>query len=144
MAEWCYNTTTHSATGMSPFEAFYGHKPRLLLYVCGTTANETMDQQLRTRDEIMGLLKENLQKAQQRMKHFADRKNPTGQKELSQLILEKVGSVAYKPHLLIAAKIHNVFHVSWLKKKLGENVTALPSLPLVDKEGNIKPKLEAI
>lgn len=71
----CYNTTIDSVTGISAFETLYGYKPqRLLSYVYDTIANKAIDKQLRIRDEIMILLNENLQQAQQRMKHFADRK----------------------------------------------------------------------
>lgn len=72
-AKWCYNRTAHSSTGLTPIESLYDYPaPKLLSNVQGTTANVAVDQQLRTREELMGLLTKNLQRAQQRMKFFTD------------------------------------------------------------------------
>ncbi|KAL6176639.1 hypothetical protein ACLB2K_053272 [Fragaria x ananassa] len=46
-------------------------------------------------------------------------------------VLEKIGTVAYKLRLPPTARIHDVFHVSLLIKKLGNHVTAEPHLPLI-------------
>jgi hypothetical protein len=46
-------------------------------------------------------------------------------------VQERIGSVAYKLKLSPGAKIHPVFHVSLLKKKLGTNNTCYPHLPPV-------------
>jgi hypothetical protein len=74
MAEWWYNTNQHSSTGITPFEALYGYPPsRLLLYVSGTTASIAVDAQLKSRAQILQLLKDNLQKSQQRMKFYANK-----------------------------------------------------------------------
>lgn len=53
MVECCYNTTVHSATKISSFEALYGFPPpKLASYVPGTSNNIEVDQQLQSRDQI--------------------------------------------------------------------------------------------
>lgn len=163
MVEWWYNTNHHSSTGFTPFEALYGYPPpKLLSYVSGTTANAAVDTQLKSRDQIIHLLKENLTKAQSRMKTYADklrtersfdvgewvylRLQPYRQKSIAMRrnlklaprfygpyqIIQKLGSVAYKLDLPSTSRIHPVFHVSCLKKKLGQQILPIPTLPPVD------------
>ena len=47
-------------------------------------------------------------------------------------IIKKVGEVAYELELSIDSRVHNVFHVSCLKKVLGQNVVPSIVLPLLD------------
>lgn len=69
LAEWWYNTNSHSSNGMTPFEAVCGTPPpRLLSYVPRTTHVQVIDEKLRNRDQITRLLKENLEAAQLRRK----------------------------------------------------------------------------
>lgn len=60
---------------MTPFEAVYGYLPLWFpTYDPRTTAVETMDDILRSRDQILSLLLENLRKAQNHLKKYADLK----------------------------------------------------------------------
>ncbi|XP_071932986.1 uncharacterized protein [Coffea arabica] len=54
------------------------------------------------------------------------------------LIEEKVGEVAYRLRLPTASKIHPVFHVSLLKKKLGERAAPILQLLDTDERGQIR------
>ena len=74
LAEWAYNTSEHSSTGFTPFEMVYDQVPqRLLPYEPDTTVVQDVDE-LKSREHILTLARENLQETQLRMKMFADRK----------------------------------------------------------------------
>lgn len=59
-------------------------------------------------------------------------------------IIEKVGSIAYKLALPLGSQIHNVFHVSLLRKHLGSVPLASPRLPPVSETSTLLPQPEAI
>ncbi|KAD6119863.1 hypothetical protein E3N88_11134 [Mikania micrantha] len=74
-AEYSYNTGYHTATNTTPFSVVYGREPPSLLpYVTGETKNAELEKQLVDRDDMIKLLRQNLQKAQDRMRSQANKK----------------------------------------------------------------------
>jgi ribosomal protein L21E len=135
---------------------------------------QAVEEELKSRDFILKLLKENLHEAQTRMKHYVDqsrtfrefevgdwvflRLRPYHQMSVSLRhnlklspryygpfqVVQKIGSVAYKLDLPSSSRIYPIFHVSHLKRKLGDKVTPLPDLPVLTSEGPLAPEPEAV
>jgi hypothetical protein len=59
-------------------------------------------------------------------------------------VIRRVGEVAYELELSEGSRIHNIFHVSRLKKALGQQVTNSTDLPPLDEEGQLVLTLEKI
>ena len=72
-AEYCYNTSYHSALRATPFEVVYGRPPPPILPVDPETARtEVAGDLIRTRDEMLAEVRQRLLQAQQLAKHYYD------------------------------------------------------------------------
>ena len=59
-------------------------------------------------------------------------------------VLQKISTMAYKLELPASSRVHPVFHVSCLKKVIGDKIPIQNILPELDEEGKIILDPEAI
>ena len=59
-------------------------------------------------------------------------------------VLQKIGTMAYKLELPTTSRLHLVFHVSCLKKVIGDKLPVQTILPELDEEGKIILEPEAV
>ena len=148
--------------------------PRLLAYVPGTSHVQAVDENLRDRDAILRELRHNLLLAQDRMKCQANqhrreasflmgdyvylklqpyRQTSVAFRSSMKLaprffgpykVIAKVGLVAFKLVLPLGSQIHDVFHVSMLKKHLGPVTATSTQLPAVSDTSTVLPQPEAV
>ena len=59
-------------------------------------------------------------------------------------VLQKICAMAYKLDLPSSSRVHPVFHVSCLKKVIGENIPVQTILSELDEEGKIILEPEAV
>ena len=71
--EWWYNTSFHTAAKMTPFMALYGyHPPSITSYLREKSKVRAVEYHIEHQQELLQLLKDNLNFAQNRMKQQAD------------------------------------------------------------------------
>ena len=69
LAEWWYNTSFHTAAKMTPFMALYGyHPPSITSSLRENLKVQAMEDHIEHQQEVLQLLKDNLNLAQNRMK----------------------------------------------------------------------------
>jgi hypothetical protein len=156
MGEYCYNTTYHMSIKMSPFGALYGYDaPSFIETVFGDSRVPEAKDWVEETQRILQSAKENLQSAQNQQK-IEDlvflRLQPYRQSSLKRSgaeklkpkfygpyrVIKRIGEVAYELELPEGSKIHNVFHISCLKKVVGQHVSISQELPPLDEEGQLE------
>ena len=90
-AEYSFNTSFHSSTGMTPFEIIYGRPPPTLLgYDHGVSPVASVDSLMKDRDRILTTLKASLLRAQQSMADRANAKRRDVQFNIDDLVYIKL------------------------------------------------------
>jgi len=148
--------------------------PSIPNYQVGASSVNEVYQTIVSRNTILQQLKINLHAAVNRMKQVADSKGRDVDFQVGDLVFlklhpyrqqsmfrrpyqklashfygpykieEKVGKVAYKLQLPAGARLHPVFHVSLLKRQVGESNTSSIDLPPINDDGEIVMEREAI
>ena len=73
LVEWWYNTSFHTAAKMTPFMALYGyHPPSITSSLRENSKVQAMEDHIEHQQEVLQLLKDNLNLAQNRLKQQAD------------------------------------------------------------------------
>lgn len=161
LAEFWYNSSFHSSLNCSPFKALYGTEPNYgLLPDLTVVAHPDVVDQFKERQLFSEMLKQQLQKAQLRMKQYANQNRslcsfqpceqvylklqPYAQTSVVNRpfpkiahkffgpfeILCKVGSAAYKLKLSVDSQVHPVFYVSQLKQHIPDHTPVFSTLPV--------------
>jgi hypothetical protein len=122
---------------------------------------------LQDRELMSEVIRQHLLRAKQRMKHYVDGHRSERQFQVNDWVflklqpyvqssvadrssqklafkffgpykvVERVGSIAYRPELLSSSSVHPVFHVSQLKKAVGARHTVTSTWPLASAKWSI-------
>ncbi|KAJ0585794.1 putative nucleotidyltransferase, Ribonuclease H [Helianthus annuus] len=116
-AEYWYNSTFHSSTGVTPFETVYGRRPpSVFQFIPGEIRVDSVARDLQDRDEALKQLKVHLSNAQGAMKLHADKKRRDVQFSVGEWVYVKLKpyrqlSVASRIHQKLATKFFGPFQI---------------------------------
>ncbi|GJU63904.1 putative reverse transcriptase domain-containing protein [Tanacetum coccineum] len=150
--EFSYNNSYHASIKAAPFEALYGRKCRSpISWAEVGEVQLTGPEIVQETTEKVIQIKQRIQAARDRQKSYAYLKHNPMEFQVGDSVmlkvLAKVGSVAYKIELpRELSRVHNMFHVSNLKKCYAEEPLAvlLDGLHIDDKLHFIEEPIEII
>lgn len=140
LAECWYNTSYHSSLHSTPFEVLYGYAPSHFGICAEDCAIPDLAQWLKERNLMQSLVQQQLNRAQQQMKHMANKKRNFRDfaigdwvyLKLQPYIQTSIATRANHSSKPATSAIHPVFHVSQLKDAKGFKGTIQTTLPAAD------------
>ncbi|RVW64852.1 Transposon Ty3-I Gag-Pol polyprotein [Vitis vinifera] len=140
-AEYWYNTTYHSSTGMTPFQALYGRPPPAIpSYEIGSCPIEELDDQMTARNELLQELKAHLHAANNRMKQAADKKRREVNFEVGDWVYLRLQP--YRQQSVFrrtSHKLSNRYYGPYeIEERIGPVAIANDELPPLTEEGVIR------
>ncbi|KAI3686846.1 hypothetical protein L1987_80535 [Smallanthus sonchifolius] len=124
LVEFSYNNNYHISIKATPFEALYGRKCRSPIYWTEVGDSQLTGPEIvfETSEMIIQIINR-MTASRNRQKSYADKR----QKPLEFQIVKRIGPVAYQLDLPeVLSGVHNVFHVSNLKKCLADKTLVVP------------------
>lgn len=91
LAEWWYNTSYHTSLLMTPFQALYGFSPPMVAEdIMPDVPDLRIQEQLKNRQVATQVIKDNLIKAQARIKHQADKRRVEREFTIGDMVYLKI------------------------------------------------------
>lgn len=117
LAEFWYNSTTHSAIGRSPFEASYGYSPRHFgIQAMDVVSHAELGDWLQDRQVVSELIQQHLHRAKEHMKRQADKNRSERHFEVGDLVFLRLQpyiqtTLAHRTNQKLAFKYFGPFKV---------------------------------
>jgi hypothetical protein len=134
---------------MSPFMGIYGyHHPSITSPLRGKVRVQVVEEHIEHQQEVLKLLEENLVTMQNRMEQVDQHCSEmdfevevsvflmsqpynkcTLSKQCPYEVLQRIGSMDYKLDFPLSSHVHPMFHISFLKKTIGDKIPIQTILP---------------